>query len=196
MSKITPLYTRGSYKGIRAQQNSLAFDIIKNFLIETKPANVLELGTGMGALSLLINDVHIFNKFVTVDKTRFPSHNILIENGVTPIYQTINDPSFIEYAQNFIKSDGVTIVFCDNGKKIKEVNTFSNFLKTGDFILAHDYAYSKEVFNSYIKGNIWGSCEITDADIKESCERNSLVPFNESMFNSVAWTCRKKVVNG
>ena len=94
---------------------------------------------------------------------------------------------------DYIQRVGVTIVFCDGGWKKGELNLLSNFIKPGDFILAHDYCDNKQVFEEKIKGKVWNWFEISFNDIKESCERNGLIEYDKEIFNNVAWTCRQKL---
>ena len=67
----------------------------------------------------------------------------------------------------------------------------SKYLKSGDYILAHDYAQNKKYFDEQIKGRIWDWCEITDQDIQKACEENNLEK-TYLEFDSVAITCRVK----
>lgn len=70
-----------------------------------------------------------------------------------------------------IQKAGTTVVLCDGGNKIKEFNLLSRYLKTDDFILAHDYAESKEIFYSTIYRNRWNWCEITNVDITDAVKK-------------------------
>lgn len=76
-----------------------------------------------------------------------------------------------------IASEGATILLCDGGNKIKEFNMFSKYLKSGDIILAHDYAPDHKYFAENIKGKLWNWCEITYGDIQQSVEEHNLKPF-------------------
>jgi hypothetical protein len=113
--------------------------------------------------------------------------DIRVENVFGEGFKTVKQ-EVIDYIQR----PGVTVVFCDGGWKTGEFNILANYLKSGDFILAHDYSESKQVFEEKIKNKIWNWCEITDADIKESSDRNGLVLFEKETFENVVWTCRQK----
>ena len=93
---------------------------------------------------------------------------------------------------DFIKSDGITIVLCDGGWKIGEFNVLSNYIKPDDFILAHDFSTSREVYENEIKNKIWNWCEITEEDIKEAVDRNNLKPYNQDRFSQAVWACKYK----
>jgi hypothetical protein len=93
---------------------------------------------------------------------------------------------------NYIQGDGITIVLCDGGWKIGEFNLISNYIKNGDFILAHDYAEDKEKFELKIKNKIWNWHEISESDIFDACERNNLQDYQRNIFESVVWVCKIK----
>jgi hypothetical protein len=66
-------------------------------------------------------------------------------------------------------------------------------MKSGDFIMAHDYAENKEVFEEKIKGKIWNWHEISDSDVSQSCIDNNLEIYDKDTFENVVWTCRRKI---
>jgi hypothetical protein len=94
--------------------------------------------------------------------------------------------------KNFIKQDGLTIILCDGGDKIREFKLLSHFLKKGDIIMAHDYAPNQEYFDNYINGKIWNWLEIQDKDINESCMKHNLTPFMEYELRDVVWVGKIK----
>ena len=94
---------------------------------------------------------------------------------------------------NFIKQDGLTIVFCDGGDKVKEFNLLSDFIKVGDIIMAHDFAVDRNYFDQYIYKKVWNWLEITESDIKSACDRNNLVDYNTEIFHKVVWGVKQKV---
>jgi hypothetical protein len=113
--------------------------------------------------------------------------DVRIENIFSENYTKLNN-EVIE----FVKSDGITIVLCDGGWKIGEFNLISNYLKNGDFILAHDYAENKEKFELDVKNKIWNWHEIQESDIIDACERNNLKDYQREIFESVVWICKTK----
>ena len=163
--------------------------MIKDFLKITNPTKVLELGTGMGAISLLIKDVLPSVKLLTIDRKPYPEHEILFMNGIVPLYADIHDADkimFGEVANLFIQHPGTTLVLCDNGRKIDEFIYLSQFLKIGDYIMAHDYSVNRET-------RVWDfNPEICDADIREACEMYNLKDFYND-FKGMAWVCKVKL---
>ena len=57
--------------------------------------------------------------------------------------------------------------------------------------MAHDYSFSKEVYLNEIKDKIWNWCEITEDDIKDASQQNSLVPFNQNILEEFTKENRK-----
>ena len=84
------------------------------------------------------------------------------------------------------------MVLCDGGNKVGEFNLLSNYIKEGDFIMAHDYADNRENFDTNFNRKIWNWHEIQDSDINESCLRNNLKSYNKEIFDSVVWVCKTK----
>jgi hypothetical protein len=93
---------------------------------------------------------------------------------------------------NIIGEPGVTLVLCDGGSKKNEFNLISPLLKTGDVIMAHDYAPNEVYFQEHIKNKLWNWLEIQDSDIDESCISNNLKPYMEDDFRKVVWVCKIK----
>jgi cephalosporin hydroxylase len=200
MSKVTG---HTSYKGLTAQQHNDVFDVFKNFLSEIKPKRILEIGTAGGGFTLFLRDtlnelgledtpIKSFDvhECPWYDDIRKQNVEINIENIFDHSYFNLEKP---EKIVPYIQEEGTTLVLCDGGHKIGEVNMISNHLKVGDYIMAHDYTCNIEYFNENIKNEIWNWCEITDTHIEQSCIKNNLEKYNEEEFQSVVWTCRKKV---
>ena len=97
-----------------------------------------------------------------------------------------------ESVKNMIQQKGRTIVLCDGGNKKEEFKTLSNYLKTGDIIMAHDYAFDETDYKENIHNKIWYWHEIQNSDISESCEKNNLFDFMSEDFNKVVWCCKIK----
>ena len=93
---------------------------------------------------------------------------------------------------DFIQSDGITIVLCDGGWKIGEFNLLSDYIKSGDFILAHDFSNSREIYENEIKNKIWNWCEITEDDIKDAVNKHNLKSYNQGLFSQAVWVCKYK----
>ena len=189
-----------TYNGWAAQQNHNAFEIFYNFIRDVRPAQILEVGTSNGGFTQFLMyackrlglDTHIISldiheKYWYTD-LRDAGIDLRIKNVFINGYEDIEE----EY-KDFIQSDGTTIVLCDGGDKIREFNLLSKFLKSGDFILGHDYAYNREKFENDIYLKIWNWHELSESDISDSCSENNLIDYDRQTFESVVWVCKRKV---
>jgi predicted O-methyltransferase YrrM len=182
-----------------AQQNHNAFEAFYYFLNEIKPNRILEIGTALGGFTSFLNyackKLEIDCNILSYDIYERLEYDTMRQQGIDVRIEDVFLNNYSEVKteiQDFIKSEGITLILCDGGDKIKEFNILSNFLKPGDFIMAHDYAESHQVFEEKINLKIWNWHEISDADIEEACTRNNLTTYNKNMFDKVVWVCKKK----
>jgi cephalosporin hydroxylase len=188
-----------TFDGWGAQQNPNSFEVFHNFLQEIKPSQILEIGTSLGGFTSFLNYtcklLDIPCKIITYDiyykswyeEMKTEGIDVRVEDVFHDGYQSVNQEVI-----DFIKSDGTTLILCDGGDKIREFNLLSNFMKDGDFIMAHDYAEDRKAFEDNVYMKIWNWHEICDNDISEPCLRNNLTTHNKEIFDNVAWVCKKK----
>jgi len=188
-----------SFDGHAAQQYHEAYEVFYNFLKDVKPVRILEIGTALGGFTIFLktccNELGLNTNIRSYDINTNPWYKDIINMGVDIRVENIFLDGFEgmdEEVINYIQGDGITIVLCDGGWKIGEFNLISKYIKSGDFILAHDYAENKEVFESKINGKIWNWHEIQDSDISEASDKNNLLIYNKETFENVVWTCRVK----
>ena len=98
----------------------------------------------------------------------------------------------IEYIGNLIKNGGSTLVLCDGGNKPREFELFSPFLKTGDMIMSHDWAYDKNEFEKVKQRGIWYGLETEWVQIKDSCEKYNIEQICKEEFDDSVWFCGLK----
>ena len=188
-----------AFKGHAAQQNHNAFEVFYDFIKKTKPKRILEIGTSLGGfttfLKIICDELNLETNIRSYDINEFPWYKDIIELGVDIRVENIFTEGFLdmdEEVKNYIQQDGVTIVLCDGGWKIGEFNLISDYIKSGDFILAHDYAENKEYFELNIQNKIWNWMEIQDSDIEDSVVKNNLKPYMPEEFKKVVWVCKMK----
>jgi cephalosporin hydroxylase len=177
--------------GLKCQQNKYALQLIDEIFNEFKPELIVELGARTGGLSVFLS-LYAFNKNIEC---------LIFENDpqCTPLkYESIinflkstilYDDVYSENTINLIKNkmqNKKSVIFCD-AIKTKDFNTYGALLKSGDIILAHDYAHDKEDFKDIEKNKIWMHNEIIYSDIKEVCESNNLVYLDHDLFKMSAW---------
>ena len=151
MNKLTLVTGFTSYRGIMLQQHEDYQSIFSKLLENTKPARILEIGTGAGGLTLFLQDK--LNE-IGLKETYILSYDVNTTNFDSNIYDLTNlelskenlfggGNEFIlnrkDLIESYIKNIGMTIVLCDGGNKIKEFTQISPLLKEGDIIMAHDY---------------------------------------------------------
>jgi cephalosporin hydroxylase len=189
-----------SFMGHTAQQSHNAYQIFYDFLSEIRPSRILEIGTALGGftefLKISVDNLKLNTHILSYDIYERPWYNEMVKKGIDVRVENIfnDDWSGVKKeVEDFIRQDGITIVLCDGGWKIGEFKIFSKQIKKGDYILAHDYSISREVYESQIKNKIWNWCEITEEDIKDSVIENNLKSYNPNTFSEAAWVCKVKL---
>lgn len=190
------------YQGVTTSQNPNVEYYFEEFLKEIKPSRVIEIGTFCGGLTLMLR--HVLDRLnsgaviYTYDPEKTPDifKNGDIEGIVFSTknmfnypYNDLDDFSITE----LIKQDGITLVLCDGGSKKNEFKILAPYLKSGDIIMAHDYAPDRGYFEENMKDKIWNWFEIQDSDIKAVSDINNLKTFWQDHFINVAWCCRRKI---
>lgn len=97
-----------------------------NYSVET----LIELGTGSGSFSLWLKKQ--VPNFLTYDNQQ-PYHDIPEFRNVDILGESEEIIKAIDYA------DGPFLLFCDNGNKPREVEIYSKYLKSGDYLAVHDF---------------------------------------------------------
>ncbi len=188
-----------AFRGHTAQQSHNAYQVFYDFIKEVRPNQILEIGTALGGftefLKIIIDELGLSTTILSYDISERPWYNQLIEKGIDVRVENIFSDDWNTVKQeviDYIKKDGVTIVLCDGGWKIGEFKVLSKYIKDGDFILAHDYSESKEIYETEIKNKIWNWCEITEDDISSAVSENNLKSFNQDKFSKAVWVCKVK----
>lgn len=189
-----------SFAGETAMQNYNAFSVIWDLLESSQPKTIIEIGTASGGftrfLKLAADSLDLDARVITYDVNSSPKRKSLLNYGIEyreeQCFTKETEGNLLKLKDD-IQSQGTTIVFCDGGHKITEFNILSEFIKSGDIILAHDYSYSKEIFESKIKNKIWNFCEVTYDKIQEAVEKNNLEPHEAELMNNVVWASFIKV---
>lgn len=191
------------YKGLAVSQNKQVGPVFENLFKTVKPRRILEIGTFHGGLTILLRDILDKNHledcaFRTYDINDAHLLDSFIKDGrkIEKITKSLFDNSYaalscLDEAKDFIQLEGTTIVLCDGGYKKNEFRLLSDLLKSGDIIMAHDYAKNSEHFKNEILNKIWNWHEIQDSDISDSIEKNGLVQYMPE-FENVAWICMIK----
>jgi hypothetical protein len=174
------------YKGIQCGQANGFAHVLNSLFLKQSFKNVIELGTQNGGTSLFLNDLMKLyggNNFITFDVNKCGV-------GVNQVIgDFLNNQDTINLVKANIQKEGKTLLFCDGGDKSREFNSFSPFLKDGDFIMLHDYAHDDNFFNEEIKGKIWYWHEAKFAEIKDSVDKYNLVSYNTAQMAVFVYGC-------
>lgn len=179
-----------------AQQSDRVYEIFFSFLNETKPARILEIGTGSGGftmfLSLSCEELGLDTKIITYDIHKPGAYDDLIKRGVEVNLKNIlyGNPTWTsvdDYVIDFIQQSGRTIVLCDGAYKPGEFRVLSQYLKPNDIIMAHDFAENREFFEESINKKIWNWMEIQYSDVKDAMESNNLSRFKKEELQQCVW---------
>jgi cephalosporin hydroxylase len=188
-----------AFRGHTAQQSHNVYQVFYDFISEVKPNRILEIGTALGGftefLKIITDELNLDTKILSYDISERQWYHQMIEKGIDVRVENIFNEDWTGVKQevvDFVQQDGTTIVLCDGGWKIGEFKIFSKLIKEGDYILAHDYSISKEIYESEIKDKIWNWCEITEEDIEESVISNNLKSYNQDKFSQAVWVCKVK----
>jgi hypothetical protein len=196
-------FEHGPIEGLICQQHKDFQHPFRTFFNLVKPTTVVEIGIGQGATSLALNRIlkEVGHEYEMISYELHPQgwYSMLSNEGIkvricnlfTDDYQNIRESNRDEIVGN-LQREGTTVLLCDGGLKKMEVNLLTDYLKPGDFVMAHDYVRNVEYFEEAINKRIWNWCEITDADIQETIDRNQLEDFMRDEFQNVAWMCRRK----
>lgn len=190
-----PLYDRTSegncaFLGLRMCQNRLAVPVL-SYVLETGGfAQVIELGTQLGGLSVLLGlqckllgaQMHTIDR---EDRTLYPE--LLNDFGVTCHRLDLFSAEGNALVEGLVKQAGRTLLLCDNGDKAREFALFAPCLKSGDVIGAHDYHPDGDY-----DAKRWAWHELHDSEVAAVCDRENLLPYLAEDAIQAAWLLRVK----
>jgi len=168
-----------NFFGLLMQQSPQALIAFSTFFIQNKVSQVIELGTGMGGLTILLGicaqlkhfTLHTFDN--NLNSVSPPIAKILES---LPIDRQIGDVhiELTDTVQDLIKLPGPSVLLCDNGDKVREFNMFSVYLKSGDWIFAHDFHESRTIFTANEQNLFWPNLEISLENIQKIIDSQHL----------------------
>ncbi len=168
---------KNTFLGVRQQHSYELHKLIDTILYDRNISKFLEIGTGNGAMSVLLG-LHAFVRngmlmtFDTIEREDL--HKCMDLFDLLQIHMYFLD-CFSDEANDLITNYMIgspAFVFCDGGDKPKELETFSKHLPIGSIICAHDYMI-----------------EIFPDDIKPVVEKNQLKPLFEDLWGGKIKTC-------
>lgn len=182
------------HRGISIQQNEHVVHPFRAMIRDVRPARVIEIGSASGGLTLLVRGL--------LDEAGLPE-SVVYSFDINPVADVRIAPVGIQFRQTDVfqtndveylleTTDGPCVLLCDGGNKPREFQTYAPHLRSGDLILAHDYAPDWDYFEREMQGKRWNWCEIQGHDIATACQLYDLVPYEQDAFQRVAWCARRK----
>jgi len=145
----------GTFLGNEMSQTPRALNMWEKVLTEIKDfKRIVDLGTWHGNLSLyfLLFCLGREAEFYTFDNREIwntTAKKVKELVRFTDYFKHCDIFQHIEEIGQTIQKEGKTILYCDNGKKAREYNTFVPYLKLSDIVAVHDWG--REVFPRDIK---------------------------------------------
>lgn len=181
------------YRDIWLAQVPSTLEFLNKVIQENNFAHIIEIGTNRGGLSIWLNDnKNPSTKFTTFDIT---AEHIQFSPSKEGIDFRVGDcfSSAYEDIKNLIKQEGQVLLLCDGGNKNSEFNIFSEFLKSNDVIMCHDYIHDYETYrNVQLKYNWQTPPESSYEIIKMYVEFYSLNPYLYDEGKNSIWGSFKK----
>lgn len=149
--------------------------------------NVIEIGTYNGGLTSWLKDnMKPDGKLISFDIDGSINHTN--RTDIDFRVQDCFEANALNEIIKLIQSEGRTLVVCDGGDKPREFNTFSEYLKSGDVIIAHDYAESNEEWKEKTQFWQWPyEYDTTPESIKEGIQKNNLEPYKYEEMKFLLW---------
>jgi hypothetical protein len=195
---LSPLYhLTGSHNvkinGLEMAQNLIAPAAWALAVLNHKPSMVIEIGTSKGGMSSLISGCvkTIGSEFHTLDVHDDGDYNQYSLYGNSRFHKW-DCFEHVDEIIEWMSRPGLCFLLCDGGNKPKEFNLFSQFLKVGDVIGAHDWC--DETVPNY-SPIYWSCSETPTARIQEAIDKNNLVDFEPSWFRYSAWCVKRKRIS-
>ncbi len=131
--------------GIPTQHSPLAVWMLEQILNRYRPGAIVEIGTFMGGLTTYLGTWALNNsaRVLSVDNNPRLSETTKKHLQHLDVYLEHRDayePGFVRFVQSFIAhGDRNTLIYCDGGKKIKELKIYGEVAPRGSIIGCHDY---------------------------------------------------------
>jgi cephalosporin hydroxylase len=177
-----------TFFGLTMSQHPHAVIKLNQLLNATRPARIVEVGTGAGGLTVLFA---LFCKATgaalhSYDQQGGKHHELLAQLGY-PVRRgdALGDPAVVEEIKSIVAREGRSVIFADAGKAI-EANLLIPVMKPGDLILMHDFAPDAETFRRDIQGVRWNWFEAWYERVAEVSNAHGIVysPYT----NDVVWS--------
>lgn len=184
--------------GLSMSQHPQAVIKLNQILNATRPARIVEIGTGNAGLTVLFALYCLTSMdqspciLRTYDKT--PARHVALLNQIYPEgfrhADALEDPVVIDEIRALVAMSGRTLLIADCGKAL-EFNEYVPYLKAGDIVMMHDFSPTAETFEREMKGKIWNWHEVWYDRVAKTCCNHNII--HTSYTNDVAWSLGYKI---
>lgn len=169
-----------TFMGFEMLQNRFAVPAWSYLIDKIKPSRIIEIGTYRGGFTACLGiiaknaenmpSVHTFDVSNHVDEKTKRWLNVFGVDRRGDCFEK-------DEIAGLMRGNGVALLLCDGGDKVREFNTFAEFLKPGDIIAAHD-------FHDYV---YWPWQEITIEQIKGTLTKYNIQPYADDILVGTGW---------
>ena len=130
-----------TFIGVKMAQTPRAVALWEQVLSEIGFKRIIEFGSYKWGMSLLFFLFALKQgaEFYTYDIGKFTPPRVVRQVGVNKHFKMVDVFSIEKDIGELIKKDGITVIYCDGGDKQRELDTFSKYMKKGDYIAVHDW---------------------------------------------------------
>jgi hypothetical protein len=147
-----------------------SFPVIEHLLLAVQPKLIIELGTFYCGLTALLHETDRTTEIHTFDFRNMMKHPELAKKSITKdelaefkrkvfgdrvhfhIGDIISRPN--QTLIDLLNRPEKKLLYCDNGNKIKEVNTYASYLREDDLIGVHDWGFEIGYENEGIRNTL------------------------------------------
>ena len=142
----------------------VAISTIKEIISNFNPEVVIELGTKNGGFTEILQEsTDDSTTIYSYDNKVYPKRPVFRDNVhfvIGDVIWVINDDIV-----NICKSDKKVLLYCDNGKKRKELELYTKYLKPGDMLGVHDWGV--ELDYHHVKDYLHGFSFVMRRELKK-----------------------------
>lgn len=173
-------------------QQKKGFDIaLAPFLKTNKFTHILEIGTASGGFTFFMHDVLPNTEIHTFDIKKNPeldALNIFDQTTVSFFKENMFDSDYnivSEKVKYFISQADRLLIVVDGGNKVKEANAIIPLMRSGDYIILHDYEGT---------GNDeeWNKFEVSKKDMQQLVASHDIQTTYPEL-EDYMWACAVKV---
>jgi hypothetical protein len=154
MAKFDHIHTFENGSKILIKHEPVSIPILKRFFKEVDPDLIVELGTSLGGLTMLMEEssnalIYTFDKHLKVYNMIHESDYFSKYERSTFILRNVLKTPDDELIA-LLKTSQKKILYCDNGNKALEMNMYCRCLNEGDIAGIHDWG-TVGIQHEYVK---------------------------------------------